>query len=333
MRILLTGGAGYVGSFCARHLVNQGHNVTVLDNLSEGHPEAAPEGSLVVGDIADSALVASLLQDHEIEAVIHFAASCYVGESMSDPRKYYRNNVAKTLALLETLVDSDVKRVVFSSSCSVYGETAAMPLTEDLPSAPASTYAFTKHAVESMIRDFSRAYGLRFALLRYFNAAGAAPDGAHGEDHDPESHLIPIVLQTLLGRRDRMEVFGDDYDTPDGTCIRDYVHVSDLARAHELAASRLIENSAQGDLVCNLGTGSGTSVLELIRAAEKVSGRQVVYRISARRPGDTARLVADTRRAREELGWKPEYSTIEAIVETAWAWHQARPGGYSSAQD
>ena len=331
MRVLLTGGAGYVGGFCARHMAAQGHHVTVLDNLSEGHAEAAPAGSLSVGDIANTQLVTSLLREREIEAVIHFAASCYVGESMSDPRKYYRNNLAKTLALLEALVDSDVKRIVFSSSCSIYGETAEMPLSENLPAAPASTYAFTKHAVETMIRDFSRAYGLRFALLRYFNASGAAADGSHGEDHDPESHLIPIVLQTLQGRRERMEVFGDDYDTPDGTCIRDYVHVSDLARAHELAASRLIAGGEASDLICNLGTGSGTSVLELIRAAERVSGLEVPYRVSSRRPGDTARLVADNSRAREELGWKPEYATIEPIVETAWAWHQAQPSGYPSS--
>ena len=332
MRILVTGGAGYVGGFCARHLVAQGHDVVVLDNLSEGHRQAAPQGSLVEGDISNRALLEQILSDHGVEAVMHFAASCYVGESMTNPRAYYRNNVANTLELLETLIDCDVRRIVFSSTCAVHGETAQMPLTEQSPVAPASTYAFTKHAIEQMIRDFSRAYGLSFVLLRYFNAAGADPSGAFGEDHEPETHLIPIVLQAALGKRDSLQVFGNDYDTPDGTCIRDYIHVADLADAHERAITRMPGAGAEprGDLF-NLGTGTGTSVLEVIQAAERITGRDLPYTLQPRRPGDTARLVAGSDLAASELGWELGFPGIDEIVRTAWAWHQNHPDGYGPA--
>lgn len=331
MRALVTGGAGYVGGFCSRHLAANGHDVTVLDNLSEGHPEAAPNGSLVTGDIVDTSLLASLLREREIEVVIHFAASCYVGESMTDPRKYYRNNVANSLSLLETLIDTGVKQLLFSSSCSVYGTRGDQLLSEALDPAPKNTYAFTKLAIETMIRDFARAYGLRFALLRYFNAAGATADGSHGEHHEPETHLIPLAIQTALGQRKHLEVFGTDYDTANGSCIRDYVHVSDLARAHETAALQLLPGNGPGELVCNLGSGTGTSVLELIQAIERVSGTELPIRLCERRPGDPARLVADTRRAFAELGWTPQYGSIEAIIETAWAWHRTHPDGYGPA--
>jgi UDP-glucose 4-epimerase len=329
LRILVTGGAGYVGGFTARHLLAQGHEVVVLDDLSQGHRRAIDEELLVVGNIADRELVSGLLRDRRLEAVMHFAASAYVGVSMSDPLPYWRNNVANGLALLESMLECGVRRIVFSSTCSLYGEAAEMPLSEEALVQPANTYAFTKHAIEQMIRDFSRAYGLSYALLRYFNASGADPEGRHGEDHDPETHLIPLVIQSVLGQRERLEVFGDDYPTPDGTCVRDYVHVEDLARAHELALGQLPDpGEPAGGLVCNLGTGAGSSVLEVIRSVERVTGRQVPFAVTGRRPGDVPRLVAGADRARQELGWEARYRDIDAIVETAWAWHRQHPRGY-----
>jgi UDP-glucose 4-epimerase len=329
MNILVTGGAGYVGGFTARHMQAAGHRVVVLDNLSEGHRSAAPEGALVVGEIADGDAVRALLREREIEAVMHFAASCYVGESMADPRGYWRNNVASSLALLEAMTDCRVRRIVFSSTCAVYGETAAMPLGEDAPVRPESTYAWTKHTIEQMIRDFSRAYGLSYTVLRYFNASGASADGAHGEDHRPETHLIPIVLQTLLGQRDEVRVYGADYDTPDGTCIRDYVHVEDLAQAHERALERLPAEGEPRGLLYNLGSGTGSSVREVIQAAERVTGQPVPCSVAERRPGDTPRLVAASGGARRELGWSPRYETIDEVVAAAWEWHRLHPTGYA----
>lgn len=328
MNILVTGGAGYVGGFAARHMQAAGHRVVVLDNLSEGHRPAAPDGTLVVGEIADGGAVRALLREHEIEAVVHFAASCYVGESMADPRGYWRNNVAGSLALLEAMTDCRVRRIVFSSTCAVYGDTAEMPLGEGAPVRPESTYAMTKHTIEQMIRDFSRAYGLSYVLLRYFNASGASADGAYGEDHRPETHLIPIVLQTLLGQRDEVRLFGEDYDTPDGSCIRDYVHVEDLAHAHERALERLPAEGEPRGLLYNLGSGTGSSVREVIRAAERVTGQNVPCSVAERRPGDTPRLVAASGRARRELGWTPGYRTIDEVVATAWEWHRLHPTGY-----
>jgi UDP-glucose 4-epimerase len=329
MRILVTGGAGYVGGFAARHLQQAGHDVAIVDDLSQGHRQAVPAERLVVGDVGDRALIARLLEEHRIEAVLHFAASAYVGESVADPAKYWRNNVANTLQLLQAMRDCGVGRIVFSSTCALYGEQAEMPLTEEAPQDPGSPYAFTKLAIERMIRDFSRAYGLGHVLLRYFNAAGAQPDGGHGEDHHPETHLIPILLQGPLGQRECIEVYGDDYPTPDGTCIRDYVHVEDLARAHELAVRAC---PAPGDSpdgrVFNIGTGAGSSVLEVIHAVERVTGKKVPYRVVGRRPGDAPRLVAASDRLRDELGWRPERAALEEIVRTAWAWHSAHPHGY-----
>jgi UDP-glucose 4-epimerase len=330
VRILVTGGAGYVGSCAARHLSAGGHDVLILDDLSEGHRSAATAGPLVEGSIADRELVGRLLREHRIEGVMHFAGSTYVGVSMSDPRGYWANNVSATLALLETMLDAGVGRIVFSSSCSVYGETASMPLDEDAPLQPVSTYAFNKFVVERAIQDYSRAYGLHYAALRYFNAAGASPDGAHGEHHDPETHLIPLVLQSIAGQRGALSVYGNDYDTPDGTCIRDYVHVEDLARAHESALLRLGEGGGEPSrLVYNLGTGTGSSVLEVIQSAERVTGERVAYEQAARRPGDTARLVAGAERAKRELGWTLEYPDLDAIVTTAWEWLQKHPDGYA----
>ncbi len=329
MRTLVTGGAGYVGGFAARALVREGHEVVVLDDLSEGHRAAAESETLVVARIADGEPVRDLLDRERIEAVMHFAGSCYVGDSVRAPRDYYRNNVAGSLALLEAMVDCGITRLVFSSSCAVYSQAGEMPLREDAPIDPASPYGFSKHAVERMIEDFASAYGLRHVILRYFNAAGADPEGRHGEDHEPETHLIPLVMQVSLGQREKLDVYGDDYPTLDGTCVRDFVHVDDLARAHTAALRELARDDGPDASVYNLGSGSGSSVLEVVRCAERVTGREVPYQIAPRRPGDPARLVASSERARSELGWTPRYDRLEAIVETAWAWHRSHPEGYA----
>ncbi len=328
MRILVTGGAGYVGGFAARHLNRAGHEVVVVDNLSEGHRGAIPAEQFYQGEISDPELIGNVVKKHGIETVLHFAAFANVGISVTQPRDYYRNNVAATLSLMEALVDNGVDKVVFSSTCSTYGEVAEMPLTESTPQQPGNPYAHTKYCVENMIKDFSHAYGLKYVLLRYFNAAGAAADGSHGEDHRPETHLIPLVLQTLLGQRDKIMIFGDDYDTPDGTCIRDYIHVEDLARIHELSALWCGDAKAGQGNVFNVGTGSGNSVLEVIDAVEKVTGRPVPKEFAPRRAGDPPRLVASCEKARRELGWETEFGRIEDVVETAWKWHSSHPSGY-----
>ena len=327
MRILVTGGAGYVGGFAARHLLASGHDVTVLDNLSTGHRESVNQETLVVGDIGERAILDQVLSRHRSEAVMHFAASAYVGESVRDPRGYYRNNVANTLTLLEAMLDHDVRRLVFSSTCAVYAETEQMPLHEDSAQSPMSPYAFSKGVIERMIADFSRAYGLDYVLLRYFNAAGANPDGSHGEDHRPETHLLPLALQTVLGQREKLDVYGNDYPTPDGTCIRDYVHVEDLAQAHELAI-RATSGGDQSHRVFNIGTGSGHSVMDVLRAVERITGKRVPFEVADRRPGDTARLVASSERIRRALGWKPRHEELDRITATAWEWHRNHPDGY-----
>jgi UDP-glucose-4-epimerase GalE len=329
LRILVTGGAGYVGGFAARHLLAAGHEVVVVDNLCTGHREVVPADVLVVGDIGDRALLQRLFSEHRIEAVMHFAASAYVGESVRDPRSYYRNNVANTLTLLEAMLDRDIKRLVFSSTCAVYAETEQMPLREDAPQDPVSPYAFSKLAIERMIRDFSRSYGLDYVLLRYFNAAGASPDGAHGEDHRPETHLLPLAFKTVLGQQQELLVFGTDYPTPDGTCIRDYVHVEDLALAHELALQVISAGEkSDGGHVFNIGTGTGHSVMEVLGAVERVTGKPVPFAVAERRPGDTPRLVASSEKIRRELAWKPRYEELDQIAATAWEWHRRHPDGY-----
>ena len=328
MRILVTGGAGYVGGFAARHLLASGHDVVVLDNLCTGHREAVPEEILIIGDIGERAVLDRVLSEHRIEAVMHFAASAYVWESVRDPRSYYRNNVVNTLTLLEAMQDQGVTRLVFSSTCAIYAETEQMPLAEDSARDPASPYAFSKLAIERMITDFSRAYGLDYVLLRYFNAAGASPDGSHGEDHRPETHLLPLALQTVLGQRDKLEVYGKDYPTPDGTCIRDYVHVEDLAQAHELAIRTTTDARPETGRIFNIGTGTGHSVLEVLRTLERVTGKPIPFDMAPRRPGDTARLVASSERIRKELGWKPRYEELDRIAASAWEWHRTHPEGY-----
>lgn len=325
MKILITGGAGYVGSACLRYVAEQGHDVIAYDNLSMGHAAATGDHPLVVGDIADTDLLTKTLKDFGADAVMHFAAATYVGESVENPEFHYRNNVGGTLSLLNAMRAADVKRLLFSSTCATYGMTDSETMSEKTPQDPYSPYARTKLAVEWMIRDFAQAYGMGFTLLRYFNASGAEPDGSHGEDHRPENHLIPLVLQVPLGTRDKITVFGDDYPTPDGTCIRDYVHIRDLASAHLLAISATDEKT---DEVFNIGTGNGQSVLEIIAACERVTGQSIKYDIAQRRPGDPPRLVAEPTKLKTKLGWSPQYGNIEDTIASAWAWHTSHPNGY-----
>jgi len=326
MRILVTGGAGFVGSACLRHLLEKNHDAIAFDNLCQGHRESVPEGRLVVGDISDTDAVIKALNDHRAEAVMHFAAATYVGESATDPDYYYRNNVDGTRVLLNGMRQAGVQRLLFSSTCATYGLNPKVPMVEDAEQNPCSPYARTKLAVEWMIRDFSYAYGLGFTLLRYFNAAGASPDGQFGEDHNPENHLIPIISEVLLGQREKLLVFGNNYPTPDKTCIRDYVHVDDLASAHLLAIQATTPKTQE---VYNIGTGNGQSVLEIIKACEQVTGKTVPYDVVDARPGDPPALVADPAKLRQKLGWDPQYTDIHKTIATAWQWHQTHPNGYA----
>lgn len=327
MRILVTGGAGYVGSHCLRHLLKAGHEVVVYDNLYQGHAAAVPTGLLVQGDLNDRAKLVALFGERKIEAVMHFAALALVGESVVKPELYYRNNVIGSFQLLDAMREAGVRKIVFSSTTATYGTPEKMPIAETTPQQPINPYGFSKLVVERMLDDFAAAHGFGFAAMRYFNAAGAAPDGLIGEDHTPESHLIPIVLQVALGQRPSISIFGDDYPTPDGTCVRDYVHVEDLATAHLAALERLQPGKS---IKVNLGTGRGYSVREVIDACRKITGHPIPAVTAPRRPGDPPELIADARLARELLGWTPRYTTIESIVETAWRWHQAHPRGYGS---
>jgi UDP-glucose-4-epimerase GalE len=325
MRVLVTGGAGYIGSHTTRRLLDQGHQVWVYDNLSAGHEAAVPRGRLLVGDLRDAGRLEHALAANRIEAVVHFAALALVGESVRDPSRYYLNNLVGSLDLVEAMRRQGVDRIVFSSTCATYGVPARVPITEEVPQQPINPYGHSKLAVEFVLRDHAIAYGWKVAVLRYFNAAGAHPDGSLGEDHDPETHLIPLVIRAAAGQGPGVELFGTDYPTPDGTCVRDYVHVDDLAEAHELALRRL---SPGRPLICNLGTGRGYSVREVIRAVEEVTGLRVPVREAPRRPGDPPALVASALRARELLGWEPRYKDLRGIVETAWNWHRRHPRGY-----
>ncbi len=326
MNVLVTGGAGYVGSHAARCLERAGHEIWIYDNLSEGNRGAVRQQRLIVGDLMDRPNLVSVLRDHRVESVMHFAASAYVGVSVERPADYYQNNVVGTLSLMEAMRETGVNRMVFSSTCATYGIPEIVPITENEKQQPINPYGFTKLVIERALSDYAAAYGWSYAALRYFNASGAAAEGDLGEDHDPETHLIPIVLQTALGQREAVLVFGDDYPTPDGTCIRDYIHVEDLAAAHISALNRL-GPGVQFQL--NLGTGAGFTVRQVIDACERVSGRKIPCRIAPRRAGDPPALVANAERARRELGWHPKYTTIESIVETAWRWHQSHPQGYA----
>jgi UDP-glucose-4-epimerase GalE len=325
MNILVTGGAGYVGSHAARLLVRAGHEVWVYDNLTRGHRAAAPSGRLIVGELMDRPLLERTLKEKKIEAVMHFAALAYVGESVTEPGKYYGNNVGGSLALFEAMRAGGVTKIVFSSTTATYGEPERMPISEEEPQEPINPYGYSKLMVERVLDDYAAAYGFAFAALRYFNAAGASPEGDIGEDHDPESHLIPIVLQVALGQREKITIFGDDYPTPDGTCVRDYVHVDDLGAAHLQALDHL--RPGQG-LKLNLGTGRGHSVREVIDMCRRITGHAIPDTIGPRRPGDPPELVADATKARQVLGWQPRFADLKSIVETAWRWHSTHPRGY-----
>jgi UDP-glucose 4-epimerase len=326
MTILVTGGAGYIGSHTVRALVDEGYAVVVYDNLTKGHKDAvAAQAKLVAGDIRDTQLLAHTLRENRVDAVIHFAADSLVGESMQLPSKYYHNNVHASLELLDTLQACGIHRIVFSSTAAVYGEPDNWPITEDMPLCPTNVYGRTKLVIEGMLADFAMAYGLRYVSLRYFNAAGAVPDGAIGEDHTPESHLIPLILKTALGQRAVIDIYGTDYGTPDGTCVRDYIHVLDLASAHVLAVRHLLGDGQSN--IYNLGSEAGFSVREVIERTKTITGRDFPVREAARRSGDPAVLVASSARMKAELGWQPKYS-LDDIIRTAWAWHHTHPQGF-----
>lgn len=327
MNVLVVGGAGYIGSHCVRQLVAAGHRPVVLDNLVYGHRAAvAPDIRFYDAHLGDEAAVGKILRDEKIEVVMHFAAFCYVGESVQKPLKYYFNNVAATLHLLNAMLEAGVNKFVFSSTCATFGIPASLPIHENLPQAPINPYGQTKLDIENALKSLAHANGLSFAAFRYFNAAGASEDGVIGEDHDPETHLIPVAIDVATGRRPHLELFGTDYPTPDGTCLRDYVHVDDLSRAHIAVFDQLGARGAQ--LFYNLGTGTPTSNRAVIRAVEKATGKKVNVIESPRRPGDPPALFADSAKAKRELGWKVKFPDIDAIVATAWKWHSAHPHGY-----
>lgn len=325
--ILVTGGAGYIGSHTVLALNEAGARTLVLDNFSRGHRDTCFGSQTVEGDLRDQALLKRIFLENPIEAVIHFAAHSQVGESMNSPETYYENNIGGSLNLLRAMREAGVKDLVFSSSASVYGEPEAVPIEENARLSPTSVYGETKLMTEKMLTAYCRAYGFRAAALRYFNAAGCDPQGRTGEDHTPETHLIPLVLDVALGKRDRISVFGSDYHTPDGTCIRDYVHVTDLAAAHVLALEKLRRSPVGFRFSCNLGSGAGYSVQEILKAAREVTGAPIPAVVTGRRPGDPAILIASSELAVKELGWKPCYASIGQIVATAWAWHKKRFAG------
>lgn len=320
MAVLVCGGAGYIGSHINKQLNKEGYETVVFDNLVYGHREAVKWGHFVQGDLQNLDEIEAVFREYKIEAVFHFAAYAYVGESVEQPEKYYYNNVANTLNLLHVMKKYGCDKIIFSSTCATYGEPEKVPITEDMPQKPINPYGASKLMVERIFKDYSRAYGLKFVVLRYFNAAGADPEGEIGESHTPETHLIPLVLDAASGRRKDIRVFGTDYDTPDGSCIRDYIHVYDLATAH-LLALHYLEKGKESDFF-NLGNALGTSVFEVIEAVKRISGREFTVTRSDRRAGDPARLVGSSEKARRELGWEPVYGDIDSIVEHAWNWHE-----------
>jgi UDP-glucose 4-epimerase len=320
--VLVVGGAGYIGSHMVWLLGQKGVDVVTLDNLSSGHRDAVLHGRFVHGDIADRLMLDKVFREHKFDAVMHFASFIQVGESMQDPAKYYQNNVVNTLNLLNVMCAHGVDKFIFSSTAAIFGEPGYSPIDEAHPKRPINPYGWSKLMVEQALADYDRAYGLKSVCLRYFNAAGAHPDGLLGERHDPETHLIPLVLQAASGRRPNVTVFGRDYDTPDGTCIRDYVHILDLAEAHWLALQYL--QSSGETSAFNLGNGNGYSVSEVIQAAGRVSGETIAIQEGRRRPGDPARLVANANKIKAELGWRPVHTGLDAIVEHAWRWECSR---------
>ena len=327
MAILVCGGAGYIGSHAVHALIEKGEQVVIVDNLQTGHRGALnPKAKFYEGDIRDASVLDKIFTENKVEAVIHFAANSLVGESMEKPLLYFNNNVYGMQVLLEAMVRHGIDKIVFSSTAAVYGEPKRVPIHEDDETCPTNTYGETKLTMEKMMKWVSRANGVRYVSLRYFNAAGALPDGSIGEDHATETHLIPLILQVPTGRRDHITVFGDDYPTPDGTCLRDYIHVVDLADAHVLALEYLRKGGASD--IFNLGNGQGFSVKEMIAAAEKATGRSIKVEIGARRAGDPAQLIASSEKARSVLGWKPQFTDVEQVIGTAWRWHEHHPHGY-----
>lgn len=322
MKVLVTGGAGYIGAHAVRELKKAGDEVVIFDNLIYGHRELAQGERLIVGELENTALLQEVFAEHKFDAVMHFAAFAYVGESVENPSKYYRNNVAATLNLLDAMREAKVNRFIFSSTCATYGEPKEIPIPESHPQNPINPYGASKVMVERILQDYAVAYGLKFVALRYFNAAGADESGEIGEDHNPETHLIPLVLDAALGRRNHITIYGTDYDTPDGTCVRDYIHVTDLANAHVLGLKYLNEGGASD--VFNLGNGNGFSVREVIDTARKVTGREIPVVEGARRAGDPAKLIGSAEKAKRVLGWKPKFNHLETIISTAWKWHQKR---------
>jgi UDP-glucose 4-epimerase len=321
MRIFVTGGAGYIGSVCTEQLLNEGHEVAVFDNLSEGHRHAVDRRArFIEGDLTQRDQIETALSNCRSDAVMHFAANALVGESMQNPSKYFRNNIYNGLNLLDAMVATGVRRMVFSSTCAIFGPPDRLPIDETAPARPISPYGESKLAFEKILRWYDQIHGLKFVCLRYFNAAGATEN--FGEDHRPETHLIPAVLKVPLGERPNVEIYGTDYETPDGTCIRDYIHIVDLARAHILALGAVASGSY------NLGTGGGSSVWEVIAACRKITGRKIDTIEKPRRPGDPARLIASSGKIKNELGWRPQFQSLEAIIESAWKWHQKFPDGY-----
>nr|WP_307774927.1 UDP-glucose 4-epimerase GalE [uncultured Cetobacterium sp.] len=328
MAILVCGGAGYIGSHAVKALIEAKREVIVLDNMQTGHVEAVPEEiKLLLGDLRDIDFLNKVFSDNNIEGVIHFAADSLVGESVTNPAKYFENNVMGTMNLLNAMRSHGVKNIVFSSTAATYGEPKNIPILETDETLPTNPYGESKLMVEKILKWYDQAYGIKYTALRYFNVAGACPTGEIGEDHSPETHLIPIILQVALGKREKIGIYGDDYPTEDGTCIRDYIHVSDLVDAHILALDRLINGA--NSTVYNLGNGEGFSVKQVIEAARKVTKHEIPAEVSPRRGGDPARLVASSNKAMKELKWKPKYSSLESIIETAWNWHTKNPNGYN----
>ncbi len=328
MNVLVAGGAGYIGSHCVRQLLALGHRPVVLDNLVYGHRAAVDSRvPFYQAGLDDAPALRALLETEKIELVMHFAAYCYVGESVTDPLKYYQNNLVAALVLLDAMLQAGVKKFVLSSTCATYGVPERLPLAEDHPQKPINPYGQTKLDLENALKALSHAHGLSFAALRYFNAAGASADAAIGEDHNPETHLIPLVIDNILGKRPHIKIFGTDYPTPDGTCLRDYVHVDDLSRAHILTFDKL--NTPGTQLFYNLGTGTPNSVREVITSIEKISGKTATVITAPRRPGDPPGLYADNKKALRELGWQIKYPTLDSIVETAWRWHSSHPNGFN----
>lgn len=325
--ILVCGGAGYIGSHMVAELLENNNEVVVLDSLVKGHKEALLGGKLYVGDLRDRKILDKVFTENKIDAVIDFAAFSLVGESMTEPLKYFNNNVYGTICLLEAMRDYNVKYIVFSSTAATYGEPEVVPIAENSKTIPTNAYGESKLLVEKILRWCDHAYGIKYTTLRYFNAAGAHISGKIGEDHSPETHLIPIILDVALGNREKIMMFGDDYDTKDGTCVRDYIHVSDLASAHSLALKRLMNGGDSA--IYNLGNGTGFTVKEMVEIARKVTGHPIPAEVAERRAGDPAVLIASSEKAMKELGWKPKYADVETIISTAWNWHKNHPNGYA----